>query len=87
VAAGLAETAEDLIEHDPQLKHRHFFWELDHPEVEKYHGLGPAFLLSRCPYELKRAPIIGEHNEYALKKILGMSDEDIAELVIEGVLE
>jgi len=30
---------------------------------------------------------MGEHNEYVLKDILGMSDEEIAELVIVGVIE
>jgi crotonobetainyl-CoA:carnitine CoA-transferase CaiB-like acyl-CoA transferase len=35
---------------------------------------------------MRRAPLLGEHNEYVLKGILGMSDEEIAELVIEGVL-
>lgn len=34
-----------------------------------------------------RAPLIGEHNEYAFKKILGLSDDEIAELVAEGVVE
>jgi len=87
VAAGVVETTEDLLERDPQLKHRHFHWELDHPEVGKYRAPGPSFALSKSPCELRRAPLLGEHNEYALKEILGMSDEEIAELVIEGVIE
>ncbi|MFC1988992.1 CaiB/BaiF CoA transferase family protein [Chloroflexota bacterium] len=87
VAAGVLETAEDLMEHDPQLKHRHFFWELDHPEIGKHHTRGPSFILSRLPCELQRAPLLGEHNEYALKEILGISDEKVAELVIERVVE
>ena len=87
VAAGVLETAEDLMEHDPQLKHRHFFWELDHPEIGKHHTRGPSFILSRLPCELQRAPLLGEHNEYALKEILGISDEEVAELVIERVVE
>lgn len=32
-------------------------------------------------------PLLGEHNEYALKNILGMDEDEIAELVVEGVLE
>ena len=87
VAAGALETGEDLLEHDPQLRHRHFFRELDHPEIGKYYAWGPAFVLSKSPCELRRAPLLGEHNEYALKELLGMSDEEIAELVIEGVFE
>ncbi|MBI3040189.1 MAG: CoA transferase, partial [Chloroflexi bacterium] len=87
VAAGVVETGEDLLEHDPQLKHRRFFQELDHPEIGKHYARGPAFMLSKVPCELRRAPLLGEHNEYALKEILGMTDEEIAELVIEGVVE
>ena len=87
VAAGILETTEDLRERDPQLRHRHFFWELDHPEIGRYGAPGPSFMLSKSPCELRRAPLLGEHNEYALRELLGMSDEEVSELVIEGVLE
>ncbi len=87
VPAGVLETGEDLLEHDPQLKHRHFFWELDHPEIGKYQALGHSFVLSKSPCELRHAPLLGEHTEYALKKILGMSDDEVARLVIDGVVE
>ncbi len=87
VAAGVLQTGEDLLENDPQLRHRHSFWELDHPEVGEHRVPGPAFKLSKSSYEVRRAPLLGEHNEYALKELLGMPDDEIAELVIEGVLE
>ena len=87
VAAGVLETGEDMTEHDPQLKHRHFFWEFEHPETGNYRGWRPSFVLSKSPCEVRRAPLLGEHNEYALKEILGMSDDEIAELVIQGVVE
>ena len=87
VAAGVVETGEDLLEHDPQLRHRHLYWELEHPEVGKYRAAGPSFVLSKSPCELRRAPLLGEHNEYVLRELLGMSEEEIAELVIEGVVE
>ena len=87
VAAGLVETGEDMMENDPQLKHRHFFRKLDHPEIGEHRIGGTSFLLSKAPYELRRAPVLGEHNEYALKEILGMSDDEVAELVIKGALE
>jgi len=87
VPAGVVETVEDLLDHDPQLKHRHFHHELMHPEVGKYRAPEPSFILSKSPAELRRAPLLGEHNEYALKQILDMPDEEIAELVIEGVIE
>ncbi len=87
VAAGVLETTEDLLDHDPQLKHRHFHWKLDHPEVGEYRAPGPSFVLSKAPCELRRAPLLGEHNLYVLKETLGMSDNEIADLVAEGVIE
>jgi crotonobetainyl-CoA:carnitine CoA-transferase CaiB-like acyl-CoA transferase len=33
------------------------------------------------------APTLGQHNELVLKEILGLSDDDIAELVVSGALE
>lgn len=87
VSAGVVQNGQDLMERDPQLKHRHFFWELDHPEVGKYRAFGASFLLSNSSHEIKSAPLMGEHNEYVLKEILGISDTEIAEMVIEGVIE
>ena len=87
VAAGVVQTGEDLHEHDPQLRHRRFFREFEHPQIGKCRVRGPSFVLSKSPYELRPAPLLGEHNEYALKELLGMSDEEIAELVIERVIE
>lgn len=87
VAAGVLKTTEDLVEHDPQLKHRHFHWRLEHPEIGEYVAPGSPFMLSKTPCELRSAPLLGEHNEYALKEILGISDEELAELVVDEVVE
>jgi len=87
VGAGVVQTQQDLLDHDPQLTHSHYFWELEHPEIGNYRAPRAAFLLSRSSYEVQRAPLMGEHTEYVLKDILGMSDDEIAELVIEGVIE
>jgi crotonobetainyl-CoA:carnitine CoA-transferase CaiB-like acyl-CoA transferase len=87
VAAGVLETGEDLLEHDPQLRHRHYFWELEHPEIGKYYAPRPSFILSKTPCELRSSPLLGEHNEYILKNILDISDDEMAELVIKGVIE
>jgi len=87
VPAGVVQNAEDLF-NDPQLKHRGGFVTLDHSEIGA-HSVGSAvFRLSKCPNAPKSAaPLLGEHNEQVLKKILGKSDEDILRLRAEGVLE
>ena len=86
VPAGVVETAEDLF-NDPQLKHREHFRFLEHKVmgVHAYHS--PAYQLSKTPCEIKKAaPCLGEDNEYVYKEILGLSDEEIAELLIDGII-
>ena len=88
VAAGVVETGEDILDHDPQFKHRHTFTELDHPDGGKYRTqAGPHFLLSKTPFEIKRAPRLGEHNELVFKGMLGLSDDEFASLVKAGVID
>lgn len=87
VAAGVVQNGRDMLDHDPQLKHRNYYPEIEHPEMGKYFTVAPPYKLSKAPHELSRAPLMGEHNEYAFKEILGMSDDEIAELVVDGVIE
>lgn len=87
VPAGVLESGQDLLESDPQLKYRRFFTQVAHPEINNYWALRPHSLLSRAPVELTRAPLLGEHNYQVLGQILEMSDEEIGELVADGVLE
>jgi len=87
VPAGVVETGEDQLEHDLQTRHRNFFQELDHPRLGKHHAAASPFQMSKAPCQLERAPLLGEHNEYVLKEILGLTDEEIVDLVVNGVLE
>jgi benzylsuccinate CoA-transferase BbsF subunit len=87
VAAGVLQTGQDILDNDPQLRHRHSFWELEHPEVGVQRAQGPPFLLSKAPCRMSRAPMLGEHGGYVLKELLGMSDEEVAGLVIGGVVQ
>ena len=86
VGAGAVETGEDILK-NPQLKHRHHFHQLDHPEMGKYYAQNPAFSLSKTPAELKPAPCLGQDNEYVYTKLLGFSDEEFVEMIVEGVFE
>lgn len=87
VPAGLVENAEDLFL-DPQLQHRQAFVTLDHREIGTYHISTAVFRSSKYSNKpLSPAPLLGEHNEYILKEFLGMSDDEIADLVAEEVLQ
>ena len=86
IAAGVVQGGQDLDE-DPQLKHRHFYWDFDHPEIGNFTYTGMPARLSKTPYEMKPAPRLGEHNEYVYTQLLGMSDEEFVQLMAEGVFE
>ena len=86
VSAGIVQTPKDLFE-DPQLKHRgHFQWR-EHPVIGLLPYHSQAFKLSKTPEQLvKSAPCLGEDNEYIYKEILGYSDDEISDLMAEGVI-
>jgi len=87
IAAGVVQTGEDLVEHDPQLKYRQHFLEMEHAEMGLHLTEMPSFRLSRTPAEPQRPfPSFGEHTEYICLEILGMSDKKFAGLVGDGVL-
>ncbi len=86
VAAGKVSNAKDMAE-DPQMKHYNFFVEREHPVQKKipfYHG--PGFRMSGDNYEIGRSNLLGEQNDYVFTKILGLTDEEFAGLVAEGVI-
>ncbi|MGB6836731.1 MAG: CoA transferase [Dehalococcoidia bacterium] len=87
VPAGVVQNGRDVLEGDPHLKERGYYVYLDHPEAGRTAYDGPGFRLTKTPGVLRSpAPCLGEHNEKVCKEILGLDDEEIAELLIEQVL-
>ena len=87
IAAGRVRTMGEVVTSCPQLKYRHFFWEIEHPEMGKTILDGLSYILSKTPYKLQRpAPCIGQDTEFVCTKLLGMSDEEFVQLNSEGVL-
>ena len=56
VAAGVVQRGEDLLEHDPQLRHRGFWRPLDHPAMVRYHAPQHAFQLPDAPCDAASQP-------------------------------
>lgn len=83
IAASAVESTKDLFE-DPQIEHRGFFRQLKHSAIGFHTYRGPAFRLSKAPDCQFPGPALGEHNEWVLKDLLGLSDEEIAEGLIDG---
>lgn len=87
VPAGVVQNARDVLDADEHLKARGYYVYLDHPEAGRTAYDGPPLRLSKTPGELRTpAPLLGEHNEYVCKEILGMNDDEIAEALIEQAL-
>jgi len=86
VPAAVVQRSSDLLR-DPQLAHRRFFRYMDHAEMGNIPYTGHQFRIRgyesgpRFP-----APLLGEHNELVLREILGMTDEEITEVLAAGAI-
>ena len=70
---------------DPHLRERDFFNELTQEGVGTHLHPGLMWKMSKTPNRLRLPPCrLGEHNEHVYKKILGVSDEEYAELEKAG---
>ncbi len=86
VPAGVVKTNQEIFE-DPQLNHRRYFQPVEHPEIGKCLQQAWPIKLSESPAEVRHAPALGEHNEYVLIQILGLTDEEFVAYLEEGVFE
>jgi len=87
VPAGVIQNARDVLDSDPHLKERGYYVYLDHPEAGRTAYDSAGFRLTKTPGAYRSpAPCLGEHTEYVCKEILKLSDEEIAQLVIDEVL-
>src|SRR6476659_1751139 len=74
------------IAEEPSLRKTGTVVEVDHPTRGKYLTVGNPIKLSDSPCEVARSPLLGEHTEEILKKELGYSDKEIAEIRMSGAI-
>jgi formyl-CoA transferase len=87
VAASPVQDLRDLYERDPQTRdHYQIVHQPTAPEIDVPIDREPARWMG-FDHRLNRSPGIGEHTEEILKGLLGVSDEEFIELLVEGVLE
>jgi crotonobetainyl-CoA:carnitine CoA-transferase CaiB-like acyl-CoA transferase len=73
---------------DEQLKARGFVVEVDHPESGPRKTVGLPWKIGGLPEpDYRRAPLMGESNDYVLKELLGLADGEIDDLKSKDVLE
>jgi len=86
VAAAPLLTTESMFT-DPHFNKRGTFVDVDHPVVGGESIYGLPWKLSGCPPKPPRhAPLLGEHNNYVFGEILGLSEEEIAQLTDEEII-
>ena len=84
VPAGVVQRSSDLLQ-DPQLAHRRFHRHMDHQVMGNIPYSGHQFRI--CGYDNGPrfpAPLFGQHNEYVMREILGMTDEEVTEVLAAG---
>ena len=91
VSCGAVLTSEELVEEDPHLKARNYFWQATAPEALELgvHPMpGKLWEFSKTPATLRScvARNLGEHNSYVFGELLGISQDEMAVLEAEGVI-
>ena len=87
VPAGVVQTVQDLLENDPQLKEREFLVPLKHSVIGVFGHPTPPYKLLKTKAQVRTSPCLGEHTEYVCTQLLGMSEEEFAELSGQGVFK
>jgi crotonobetainyl-CoA:carnitine CoA-transferase CaiB-like acyl-CoA transferase len=72
------QSAEDRVEHDPQLRHREMYVELEHPALGRHKVQNAPFKLSETPAEnTLPSPLIGQHTQEIVEGLLGYSHDEL----------
>ncbi|MGH2607944.1 MAG: CaiB/BaiF CoA transferase family protein [Tepidiformaceae bacterium] len=87
IPCGVVQTAQDLLDRDPHVKARGYYVYLDHAETGRAAYDGPGWKMSATPGALRApAPLLGEHTMEVCERIVGLSMDEIGDLMAEGVL-
>lgn len=74
------------VVHDPQYRARDFFTEIEHVYAGKIALPGLPFKMGETPGQIKRAPLLGEHNEDIYCEHLGYSREELVRLREQDII-
>src|SRR6516225_5200832 len=70
------QSAEDRVEHDPQLRHREMYLPMEHPALGLHKVQNAPFKLSETPASNHLpSPLIGQHTREIVEGLLGYSHE------------
>jgi len=74
------------IAEDQSLRDTGTVVEVDHPTRGKYLTVGNPIKLSDSPCDVKRSPLLGEHTEEILTKVLGYTKKEVADIKSSGAI-
>ena len=91
IAAGVAQTAEDRADRDPQLRELEWLTELDATNFGRWPVAAPSVKMSETPQFIgglvgRGAADYAEHNYEVYQEVLGLSAAEVDELAAEGVI-
>ena len=87
IPCGVVQNAQDILDRDPHMIARGYYQYIDHPETGMAAYDGPAARLSETPgYFRAGAPLLGEHTLDICERVIGLSMDEIADLLADGVL-
>lgn len=85
LAASPSREARDVYA-DSHFRQRNAFLSIEHPEIGHLEIIDTPWKISGLEKPHRHAPLLGEHNDYVLKELLGMNDEEINELQEKDVI-
>jgi len=71
---------------DPHLRAREMILDVNYPPRGTYQTVGCPIKLSDSPADVRRPPLLGEHNHDILRELCGLGAEEVARLRDEGVV-
>jgi formyl-CoA transferase len=78
-------STKEIIE-DTSLADNEMVVKVDHPERGEFATVGMPIKLSDSPADVRRSPLLGEHNHDVFGTELGLDDDELAELKANGVI-
>jgi benzylsuccinate CoA-transferase BbsF subunit len=87
VAAGVVNTAADVVDRDPQLVHRGHWVTLNHPEMgPSIYNAPPFRIVGSSPVPRSPAPLLGQHTDEVCTEVFGLAASEIEALRRDGIL-
>ena len=84
-ASAAVRNVEEIV-NCPQLKSQEFYVEVEHPSAGKVIYPSGVAKMSETPWQIGRAPLLGEHNEEIYCSRLGYNQRNLAELKETGII-